>query len=93
MDIFAAIADERRHLADQLADLTPEQQSTQSLCVAWTVHDVLAHLTMPLDVSMPRFALAMLLAGGNFDRANRRLTRRQAARPFNDVVDLFERQS
>ncbi|PCC55821.1 hypothetical protein CIK58_16895 [Brevibacterium aurantiacum] len=89
MDIFAAIADERRHLADQLADLTPEQQSTQSLCVAWTVHDVLAHLTMPLDVSMLRFALAMLLAGGNFDRANRRLTRRQAARPFNDVVDLL----
>ncbi|AZL10479.1 maleylpyruvate isomerase family mycothiol-dependent enzyme [Brevibacterium aurantiacum] len=89
MEIFAAIADERRHLADQLADLTPEQQATQSLCEAWTVHDVLAHLTMPLDVSMSRFALAMLMAGGNFDRANRHLTQRQAALPFNDVINLL----
>lgn len=93
MDIFAAIADERRRLADQLVDLAPEEQATQSLCEAWTVHEVLAHLTMPLDVSTPRFALAMLLAAGNFDRANRRLTQRQAARPFEDVISLLHRKA
>ncbi|WP_069386933.1 maleylpyruvate isomerase family mycothiol-dependent enzyme [Cellulosimicrobium cellulans] len=93
MDTFAAIADERRRLADQLADLTPEQRAAQSLCDAWTVHDVLAHLTMPLDVGMARFALAMVLAAGDFDRANRRLTRRQAARPYDEIIGLLRRRA
>lgn len=93
MDTFAAIADERRRLADQLADLTPEQQATQSLCHAWSVHDVLAHLTMPLDVGLARFALAMAFAAGDFDRANRRLTRRQAARPYDEIISLLHRKA
>lgn len=93
MDTFAAIADERRQLAVQLAGLSPEQQSMQSLCEAWTVHDVLAHLTMPLEVSLPRFALSIVLAGGSFDRANQRLTRRQAARPYADIINLLHRKA
>lgn len=93
MDIFAAIADERRQLAEQLSSLSSQQQATQSLCEAWTVHDVIAHLTMPLDVSMARFVVAMLVAGGNFDLANRRLTRRQAAQPFEGLINLLQRKA
>lgn len=93
MDTFAAIADERRQLAQQLADLTPEQRAAQSLCHAWTVHDVLAHLTMPLEVSTARFALAVVLAAGNFDLANQRLTRRQAAQPYDEIIALLERKA
>jgi uncharacterized protein (TIGR03083 family) len=93
MDPFEEIAEERRALADQLATLTPEQQATKSLCEAWSVHDVLAHLIMPLEVSTPKVVLAVLMAGGNFDRANERVTRRLAQRPFAAIVDVLRRKA
>ncbi|WP_221652284.1 maleylpyruvate isomerase family mycothiol-dependent enzyme [Actinotalea ferrariae] len=93
MDTFDEIADERRALADQLASLTPEQQATRSLCDAWTVHDVAAHLVMPLEVSVPRVVLAVLLAGGRFDRANERVTRGLARRSFAEIVEVLDRKA
>lgn len=44
MDVMAMAAAERSDLADFLDDLTPEQWDTPSLCVGWTVHDVVAHM-------------------------------------------------
>ncbi|MGY4719604.1 maleylpyruvate isomerase family mycothiol-dependent enzyme [Naumannella cuiyingiana] len=93
MDTFEEIADERRGLADEVADLTAEQQATQSLCRAWSVHDVLAHLIVPLEVSTPRFAVAMLMAGGSFDRANVRLASKVGRRPFSEIVDVMRRKA
>ena len=93
MDLFAEIADERRRLAEQLSGLTPEQQAAPSLCDRWTVHDVAAHLIMPMEVRLPRFALALLAARGDFDRANVRLTDRVARRPFGEVVDVLRRKA
>jgi len=93
VDTFEEIADERRALADQCATLTPEQQATRSLCEAWRVHDVLAHLIMPLEVSTPKIALAVVLAGGKFDRANERVTRRLAQRPFAGIVQVLHRKA
>jgi uncharacterized protein (TIGR03083 family) len=46
VDLFAAIADERRQLADLLDGLTDEQWTTASCCTEWTVEDVAAHLTV-----------------------------------------------
>ncbi|AZG47173.1 hypothetical protein D7316_03781 [Gordonia insulae] len=68
--IFAAIADERRRLADVAGRFTDEQWATPSLCTGWTCRDVFAHLVVPLVVSIPRFGLAMVRARGNFDHAN-----------------------
>ncbi|GIG30006.1 maleylpyruvate isomerase family mycothiol-dependent enzyme [Cellulomonas marina] len=93
MDVFEEIADERRALAGQLAHLTPQQQATRSLCRAWSVHDVLAHLVMPLEVSTPRMVLAVFAAGGRFDRANERVTARLARRPFADLLQVLERKA
>lgn len=93
MDTFAEIADERRGLADTLSGLTAEQRATQSLCSAWSVHDVVAHLVVPLEVGMPRFALAMVMSRGDFDRANVRLTREQARRPFGELLDVLRRKA
>ncbi|MGY1815764.1 maleylpyruvate isomerase family mycothiol-dependent enzyme [Blastococcus sp. SYSU D00820] len=93
MDVFAAIADERRGLAELVSGLTGEQLATQSLCSAWTVHDVVAHLVVPLQVSMPRFALAMLRSRGDFDRANVRLTREQARRPVGELVGVLRQRA
>ncbi|RBY90118.1 hypothetical protein DQ244_11620 [Blastococcus sp. TBT05-19] len=90
VDTFAHIADERRGLAALLSGLTDEQQVTQSLCSAWTVHDVVAHLVVPLEVSTPRFVLAMLACRGNFDRANVRVAREQARRPFGELLDVLD---
>ena len=89
MDIFAEIAAERRVLADLLSGLTPQQRATQSLCSEWTVQDVAGHLIVPLEVSLPRFAVAMLAARGSFDRANKQLARKQAQRPFEEIVDVL----
>ncbi|MGV9793410.1 maleylpyruvate isomerase family mycothiol-dependent enzyme [Gordonia sp. NPDC003422] len=77
---FAAIADERRKLADDVAGLTTEQWDTPSLCAAWTCRDVVAHLVVPLTVSIPAFGLAMIKASGNFDRANLAMTAKVAER-------------
>lgn len=93
MDVFTEIADERRGLADLLAGLTREQQVAQSLCHAWSVHEVAAHLILPLEVSMPKFVLTMLACRGSFDRANVRLTREQARRPFAEIVDVLRRKA
>jgi uncharacterized protein (TIGR03083 family) len=57
------------------------------------VHDVLAHLLMPLEVGVPRFLVAMLLAGGNYDRANERLTARLARREFGEMVEVLRRRA
>jgi uncharacterized protein (TIGR03083 family) len=93
VDTFAEIADERRGLADLLAGLTPEQQTAQSLCGDWSVRDVVGHLVVPLEVSAPRFLLAILAGRGNFDRANTRLAREQARRPFDDLIDVLRRKA
>ena len=89
VDTFAEIADERRSLADLFSELTGEQQSAESLCSGWSVHDVAAHLIVPLEVGIPRFALTMLACRGSFDRANMRLARKQARRPFNEITEVL----
>jgi uncharacterized protein (TIGR03083 family) len=81
-----AIAAERRGLADQLDTLTPQQWATPSLCAAWTVRDVAAHLGMAHKISMPRSLVTLIGARGSFDRANRVLTAREAVRPTGDLV-------
>jgi uncharacterized protein (TIGR03083 family) len=93
VDTFAEIADERRSLAGLASGLTGEQQAAQSLCSGWSVHDVLAHLVVPLEVSTPKFALAMLASAGNFDRANVRLTREQARRPFAEITEVLRQKA
>ncbi|TFV92461.1 maleylpyruvate isomerase family mycothiol-dependent enzyme [Blastococcus sp. CT_GayMR20] len=93
VDTFAEIADERRGLAALLSGLTGEQQATQSLCREWSVHDVVAHLVVPLEVGIPKFVLAMVACRGNFDRANVRLTREQARRPFGELTEVLRRKA
>ena len=89
MDLFSVIASERRSLADLLEDLTPDQQEAQSLCSEWTVKQVAAHLVMPMEVGMLGFMAAMLRHRGNFDVANNALARKQAQRPFAEIVEIL----
>lgn len=78
---------QRLRTADYFEQLTPDQWQVQSLCDAWTVHDIAAHLVMPLITPMPKFALAMLRARGNFDRASERVTAEVARSSSLVLVD------
>lgn len=42
---------------------------------------------------MPTFVLTMLACRGDFDRVNRRLTRQQARRPFDEIVEVLRRRA
>jgi uncharacterized protein (TIGR03083 family) len=86
VDHWGAIASERRALADQLDSLSPEQWGTQSLCDAWTVRDVAAHLVLPHKTSIPAFLVTLVAAGGSFSRANVAMTAKEAKRPPTDLV-------
>jgi uncharacterized protein (TIGR03083 family) len=86
MDAFAPIAAQRRALVKVLDGLTEEQWRTQSLCEAWTVHDLTAHLVLPFETTMPRFAVAMVKALGNFDNASVALTAKVARAPSAELV-------
>ena len=74
-----AVSDERRRLADSVADLTDEQWMTPSLCAAWTVRDVIAHLTVTTRLTVPRLLRAAVRARGSFDRMEIDLAAERAA--------------
>ncbi|MEI6701091.1 MAG: maleylpyruvate isomerase family mycothiol-dependent enzyme [Actinomycetota bacterium] len=96
MDLFDDVTAQRKRLIALLSTFTEEQWNTKSLCSAWTVHDVLAHLVMALSTPLPKFALAMVRTKGNFDAASRKLTEKVAASTHEALLarysDLAESQ-
>ena len=70
MDTFAALAQERRRLADFLEGLEPDQWATPSCCEAWTVQDVAAHLLVGPKLGMRGVLPFMLKAGFRPNRTN-----------------------
>lgn len=80
------IAQERRILADALSGLDTRQWTTPSLCRGWTVHDVAAHVLMPLVTPLPKVVLSMARSGFSFDRANVKLTAAVARRSNDEIV-------
>lgn len=71
---------ERSRLADILERLSEPEWATPSLCQAWTVRDVAAHLTLshtgPLSAG-----ISLVRAGGSFNRMVRDTAIRQARLP------------
>lgn len=89
--MFDKIADQRRRIADQLSELDADQWSTPSRCDGWTVQDVAGHLTTGWNVSLPKFALGMLKARGNFNKANERFGKELGDRaPEVIIADIRE---
>ena len=77
--IEEAVAAERCRLADHVADLTDEQWATPSLCAAWTVREVVAHLTVTTRITVARLLRAAVRARGRFDRMEIDLAAERAA--------------
>lgn len=78
-DVRAAIAAERRELADVLDGLTGAQWDAPTLCDGWRVREVAAHMSMGFRYSSGRTALELARAGGSLHRMTDRLARRDAA--------------
>jgi len=86
-DSWRVIASERRSLADMLEQLTGAQWEAPSLCAAWRVRDVAAHIAMvPNAPGMLAMARGAVRARGNFNRLNQDLAMRHARRPVADIV-------
>lgn len=81
LDIVELTRAERLSLVDRLRGLPADAWGRPSLCDGWTVHHVLAHLTTPFLVSVPRFGLEILRAAGAGARLLGRLTRCRRIRP------------
>jgi uncharacterized protein (TIGR03083 family) len=77
--IHAAIESERLSLADLLDDLEEAEWAVRSLCLDWTVREVLAHLTIPTRTSLVGMVVGMLKARGDFHRMTSRSARARAA--------------
>ena len=60
--------EERTRIADLLAELDSELWAADSLCAGWRIREVVAHLTMPFRLSLPRFVGGMVRARMRFNR-------------------------
>ena len=88
-DLWATIAAERGALAADLADLTPAQWDTPSLCPGWTVRDMVAHMSTTASMTPVKFFLGMAQAGFNFDKfANERIARHRGADPAATLAEF-----
>lgn len=81
--MWRVIDDERSRLADLMEDLGESEWRTPSLCREWTVREVAAHLTLahtgPLSATV-----ALIRAGGGFNRMIRDTAIRQARLPVHE---------
>lgn len=75
----AAVAAEYLALAELLDSLPESAWDTQSLCEAWRVREVVAHVTMPVRYSPERFGAEFQAAGGDFTKLSNTVASRDAA--------------
>ena len=80
------IAADRRDLAGVLDGLSAEQWDAPTLCDGWAVRHVVAHLTMPLRYSPPRFLLRLAAAGGRFQKMSDGVARRDGELPRAQLI-------
>jgi uncharacterized protein (TIGR03083 family) len=84
-DVWAVVDSERSSLADLLEGLSAEEWERPSLCAGWRVRDVAAHLALA-HTGLAAAGVAMVRAGGSFDRMIRDSARRHAAAPPAQLV-------
>jgi uncharacterized protein (TIGR03083 family) len=87
--VHARTAANRRLAADFFDSLTEEQLGAQSLCAAWTVREVLAHLAMPLSVGLGHLVVRIVRARGSVDRASEAVAAELAGLPVRDLTALL----
>lgn len=87
-DVELRVGRERDRLLAVLEGLDDAAWRTPSLCAGWTVRDLVVHLLMPYELSVPRFLALMARSGFRFDRAADRWARRDRRSPAEVVPAL-----
>ena len=80
MDYYRRIEAERLDLATFLDTLTDADWRVTSLCPAWTVHDVVAHLTLSTRTTLADVLRGAIRARGNWERMEADAATERAAR-------------
>jgi uncharacterized protein (TIGR03083 family) len=93
VDIGAAIAAERRRIADLLDSLTPAQLEVPSLCGSWTVRQVAGHLLAAISGRPSQAAGALVASGFRLHRANARLATAVARRSPAELAEGLRRHA
>lgn len=91
-DVDERVRTERTRLLSVLEPLDEHGWATPSLCTGWTVRDLVVHLLMPYELSVPRFLLLMLRARFHFDRAADRWATTDARSPAEVLAGLRDTQ-
>lgn len=91
MDVWSMTHTERAALAEDLESLDEPQWAAQSLCAAWSIRDVVAHLSAAASVGRLRWFRSVLGARFDFNLHNqRRLTEHLGSSPA-ETLDEFRR--
>jgi uncharacterized protein (TIGR03083 family) len=85
-DLLPVITAGRRAFGDLLERLPEADWNAPSLCEGWRVREVVAHMTMPLQISAPRFLGELARSRGNFARMADRVARREAQAPTEALL-------
>lgn len=87
---WTAIEHHRLAIADLLAGLSAPRWESPSLCPAWRVRDVVAHLTLAtVPPSHLQLARQIVRSRGSFDRLNAALAVGRAELPPEELVALL----
>lgn len=93
MDTWAGLADERRAIADLLEGLTPEQWQQPTLCSAWNVHEMAAHLTVPCTFTQAEVVRTLIQARGDTGRFGLLMTERRFGQTPAELVGVLRERA
>jgi uncharacterized protein (TIGR03083 family) len=86
-DLQTWVASTYDGLADLLASAPPDTWDASSLCDAWQIRHVVAHVTMPARLTPEEFGVEMATAGGDFTVLSNNVAARDASLPVADHLN------
>jgi uncharacterized protein (TIGR03083 family) len=90
---WRVIEQQRRAIAELLAELSPGEWDRPTLCAGWRVRDVATHLAMTPPPPIHVMIATGLRAGGNYNRFVYLLTRRYSQQPAAQLVSDLRDQA
>ena len=87
-DVDELVRAETDQLAEVLDGLSDEQWEAASLCDGWRTRELVAHLLMPYELSVPSFLAKMVAARFSFDTVADRVATRDGRSNQDLVVAL-----
>lgn len=88
-DLWSMVHAERAALIEHLDAIDDQQWERPSLCAAWTVHDVVAHLVDSARTTRRGFVMALVRARFDFDRLTAQgVERERGASPRETLARL-----